>query len=34
MAKEKSLFEQSKTRVLDNSELAAWLRDLEERLKQ
>jgi len=32
MAKEKSLYDQSKSRALDNVELAAWLRSIEDRL--
>ncbi len=34
MAKEKSLYELSKTQTLDNAQLAGWLRDLEDRLKK
>jgi len=34
MAKEKSFYEQSKSRTLDNTELAAWLRELEDKLKK
>jgi hypothetical protein len=34
MAKEKSLYEQSKSRALDNAELAAWLRSIEDRLNK
>lgn len=34
MTKEKSFYEQSKTRVLDNSELAAWLREIEDKVKK
>ncbi len=32
MAKEKSFYDLSKTRTLDNTELAAWLRSIEDRL--
>jgi hypothetical protein len=32
MAKEKSFYDQSKSRILDNTELAAWLRYVEDRL--
>jgi hypothetical protein len=32
MAKEKGFYEQSKSRTLDNAELAAWLRSIEDRL--
>jgi hypothetical protein len=32
MAKEKSFYDQSKSRTLDNTELAAWLRSIEDRL--
>jgi hypothetical protein len=32
MAKEKSFYNQSKSRTLDNAELATWLRSIEDRL--
>lgn len=32
MAKQQSFYEQSKSRTLDNSELAVWLRSVEDRL--
>jgi hypothetical protein len=32
MAKERTFYDQSKSRVLDNAELAAWLRFIEDRL--
>jgi|GEM_PF-2888233 len=32
MAKEKSFYELSKSQVLDNMQLAAWLRSIEDRL--
>jgi len=31
--KEKSFYEKSKSQTLDNTELAAWLRSIEDRLK-
>jgi len=34
MAKEKRFYEQSKSRTLNNNELAAWLRVIEDRLNR